>query len=327
MKTGVWQMRQVLIISLIVTFGLLSINGCALADQESGKEEYLNEIQIPCETSYENVDPCAQRTSFTYDGVGASGRDIGDEPWTYEQLLNNSYGSNGPYNHSRFDLMSATHIVIRATPMIDTTKCESFTVEFPSWAITADELADISRHFDFDNMGHFLCRVDVDVHEYIVGTGPPVLTVVHGEFGFPVSRDANPEEARVLEPLRDSMVGYMTDDFEGFEWVLWLHPSYTASLKLWMVRHSWDVQMQNGSEVVVVAPYAHYFNHFGYSPENDHLIVPSLGEFKSAIGEANRSRASRTGGRIGVFDDVPPLVTDANRISGYFANLTSSENN
>ena len=315
-------MNQAFKIAFIAAIGLLSMSGCELANQNLGEPEYLDEIQIPCEPLSEIVDPCAVRTDFMYDGVGASGRDIKNEPWTYEQLLNNSYGSSGPYDHSRFDLLSATHIVIRGTPRLDTTTCERYPVKFPSWAITSEELEDISRHVEVDNINHFLCRVQVEIHEYILGSGPPELTVAHGEFGFPVSRDPSAEELQMLEPLRDSIVDYMATQFEGIEWVLWLHPSYTTSLELWMIRHSWDVQKQEGGEVLVVAPYAQYFNHFGSSPENNHRILPTLDEFRAAISEANREREHRTDGRIGVFDDIPALVSDAHHISGYFAEAT-----
>ena len=103
--------------------------------------------------------------------------------------------------------------------------------------------------------------------------------------------------------------------------MLWLTPSYTTALEGWMVTRYWDLQHDTDLNVIVVSPYFEHFKREGYSPELHHRIAPTLDSFRVRLEQAFSARLVRTGGRIGVDEDTPKLVKDANFVEDYFREI------
>ena len=135
----------------------------------------------PCQyPSSVEIDPCAARTGFEVQGFVSSGKILEDEPHSYEELLNNSYGLVDPYDVPNDALMSAVHIVLRGKFKTGTMRCESYPLLFPQWVAPAEGGA-VLRPEDFEEHGvgtirHLLCHSDFEVHEYFsYPIGPPVF--------------------------------------------------------------------------------------------------------------------------------------------------------
>ena len=65
----------------------------------------------------------------------------------------------------------STHIVVRGTVLADTTRCAIYEVEEPEYVAEA-----IRRQFK--GWTHNFCFSDVRVNEYLLGVGPPMLSVI-----------------------------------------------------------------------------------------------------------------------------------------------------
>ena len=101
----------------------------------------------------------------------------------------------------------------------------------------------------------------------------------------------------------------------GREAVLFIGPSYRASVEAWMVFWTWDVERREDGVVVALHPYRHYFD----TRLNEHYAEMELPALTQAVTTAHQSRVAANGGRIGEDTDLPMLETDANRLRQYFS--------
>ncbi len=206
------------------------------------------------------------------------------------------------------------HLVIRATFLPNTTRCGLYERHFPAFA----DFSLPSEH------RAVLCFTDARVNDYLIGTGPSKLTMEsHGE--------------PILYGPGDSL-DWMEDlgtevaiAFEGKEKVMFLAPSSTTAVEAWSVIEYWDVQRANDI-VTVVAPFKEALERDGVidptgpedytrrdlTPEELALLEVPLDRFEKVIAAAAVRRAEATEGRIGVGDDLPMLITDANLLRPYY---------
>ena len=101
----------------------------------------------------------------------------------------------------------------------------------------------------------------------------------------------------------------------GREAVLFIGPSYRASVEAWMVFWTWDVERREDGVVVALHPYRHYFD----TRLNEHYAEMELPALTRAVTTAHQARVAANGGRIGEDTDLPMLETDANRLRQYFS--------
>ncbi len=101
----------------------------------------------------------------------------------------------------------------------------------------------------------------------------------------------------------------------GREAVLFIGPSYRASVEAWMVFWTWDVERREDGVVVALHPYRHYFD----TRLNEHYAEMELPTLTRAVTTAHQARVAANGGRIGEDTDLPMLETDANRLRQYFS--------
>ena len=285
---------------------------------------YLSATVPPCmPVKGAEPDSCAIRSGFEPQGLVPFGIDPGKEPRTFVEVLNAaSPDSAEPYRVTGIDLLRVKHIVVRGAVKQGSTRCESYPVLYPAWALSEDHSANGPGDFEHRSVGswrHLMCFSDVEIYEYFVGTGPPELIVAHDPLTLPYdSKDTYDSEvndvSKGIAEIASSVVG-------GNEWVFWLSPSHTSALVSWRVTEYWDVQKNEEDEVVVVSPDFDWFsklNDNGFELGRHSLLAPTIAEFRQGISKAHSDRTARTDGRIGVGTHTPTLVTDANRLSDYF---------
>jgi hypothetical protein len=123
--------------------------------------------------------------------------------------------------------------------------------------------------------------------------------------------------------------GIVAAEFEGREGVMFLSPSLTTAVEAWWMSDFWDLQ-QSGNNLNVVAPYKEAIELMieggfvpeeleeEFTPEKLALLEVSLANFVTTIVKGAATRVSETGGRIGIGDDLPMLITDANLLRPYY---------
>ena len=290
----------------IVLLGLLA---CSDGDSATASGQYLADPIPPC-TPVEGsaIDPCDPNAPPIESVVGGAPPPIGDTPRTLRDRLDESSASY------------VTHIILRGTYLPNTARC----------------IADVPVHFqphvgvefgaaELPNSRMFKCFIDVRANEYLVGSGPPTLSV--NVFSLPY----HPEGTNA-EHGRQVLEAYIDESYTGREDVLFLGPPAEVAIEAWQLMDRWNVERNEDDDtVVVVHPIIAQW--YVENPEvanrfRSRLLL-TLSAFKTAIVKANTLRVSETGGRVGTGEDLPDLVTDANNLSGYYADagvtLTPSE--
>ena len=299
-------------------------------DDRSREVTYLDVTTEPC--TYRPIyylDPCEWRDHFYYDGGVNHTSAFGEQPPTYEELLINSYGVYEVGAFPNVDFSTAIHIVARATFEPDTTDCAGYPLVFPEWSIEASESPHagtgddeaVSRTW---NIHHWGCFTSLRVHEYLIGRGPEVFTVLHANFAVPYDI----LETRSLDPYADQLAAYKNEialQYEGIEWVVWLAPSYSTAIESWAVYAYWDVQ-RLPALTRVVSPDLEHYQGTGISKSELNRLKPPLDEFRRDIKAANQSRLARTSGRVGVGPDTPHLVLDVHDLPDYYEEIGTLDN-
>ncbi len=221
----------------------------------------------------------------------------GKEPWTIRDDLDGGQGTG-----------SEGHIVVRAQFMPDTARC--------------------TRHHGYRHQAYravddrdawvLKCYADVHVASYIVGTGPPTLTLVIGHMTRPSRSDLpmpNFDAAGGVE-------GEKGDGLSGIESILFLGPSREFSTESWEVFGVWDLERQTNGRVTVVHLFRDYWlrEDAAYRPKVEMKPI----QFTLEARKAHRSRLADYGGLIdkdAMFvpnDALPHLVLDANKLHDFY---------
>lgn len=171
------------------------------------------------------------------------------------------------------------------------------------------------------------CFIDAQINEYLIGTGPPLLTIAVHSFPYGVDTDEPEDALEWAKPTQRSV----SQAFEGREGIIFLAPSSTTAVETWRAVEFWDVQ-QTGDTVTVVAPFKEVLEEHGLritdpskegyyrdlTSEELALLEVPLEEFEKIIADAATRRATATEGRIAIGEDLPMLITDANFLRPYY---------
>ena len=192
--------------------------------------EYLTEEIPPCEpVPGSSVDPCEPGASFMSSESGSVG--IGDAPRGLRYFLD----ADGQLK------VSVAHLVVRGAYLPGTVRCTDNGVRFrlPPYAAGVG-LGGLSSDIQLN------CYADVRVSAYVLGSGPPTLTVL---FDYHVSSVG--KEMRYMDELRSSLERVVIEGghfgrldvpeggIEGSEVILYVGPSIDASTEAWQVFGSW----------------------------------------------------------------------------------------
>ena len=225
--------------------------------------------------------------------------------------------------------IAVPHIVVRGTVQVDTTRCELYSVKLPSYSGTS---IDISENADY------YCFVDIGISEYLVGEGPPRLTIgIHREVIWPIDVDDWPDDVDdgLIQTLAHSRTQTATA-YEGRELVLFLQPTGSISVEAWepdWLFNIWFVQRTDDGIRAVAQEID-----LAATPEIRGQLDLPLTELETQIRTAATARTEhiaelasgtnvtqpsptgtiRINGGLGDLKPVPLIVTDANQLRAYY---------
>lgn len=205
----------------------------------------------------------------------------------------------------------APHIVIRGTVIPDTNRCGLYPTDFFDYVETDSYSSMLDPILDSFT---YLCFVEVRVNEYIVGEGPPELTVImYRYFLFSLYPEEWPSIGELYTDASNEISRY-----EGKEMIIFLGPIDTRAVEAWILldykRGWWFVQRKNNETPRAVA----WSIDRATTDELRRQLDLPLDELIHQIKEAAKERITLTGGRIGFDPSLPMLVTDANMLQNFY---------
>ena len=200
------------------------------------------------------------------------------------------------------------HIVLRGTYLPNTVRCTGGDPYRPPPHL-AEEWAEQS----------FKCYIDVRVNAYLLGTGPPNLTVLMF-IDYVYSAAA---EVGIVEEYKQDLETLFGDAFPGLEHVMFLGPPDDLSSEAWRFMGYWDVQRREDGTVVAIHPERDLWRQLRPNEYGQHLAVleMELPAFTQALTTANQARVSEYGGHIGADPSLPMLLTDVHDLREYYVNV------
>ena len=259
---------------------------------------YLDRIIPPCTVQFGNQDPCSNKLLARVEmlSVNAAPPYLPNEIPTFEQLL----------IREGYDARYTPHIVVRGVVVPDTTRCAAY-LFIPAKYMRKDT----------NGLYHYYCFADLAISEYMVGSGPPILTVsIHREnlWGIDVN---NLESIKEATQHLDDPRARTANAYEGRELVLFLDLPFTIAVESWNAGWNfivWSVQRNESNEIRAIAE---DIRHARTDEQRARLNIP-LAELTRKVKEADAKRMTITEGRIGIDKDLPMLVTDANFLQDFY---------
>lgn len=312
----VYSRRIILFLALVLL--LLVLQSCGTQDVDNVRWDatslYLEEVVPPCVPLWDSShDPCPVEVPPIVDvhSIAGSSRRWPSQGFTWTEIL---------LGHYTFTL--ATHLVVRGEAKFDTTRCETYPLRLESFWY--DMFPDVNLYFMENSGPYHHCYIDIGVKEYIVGSGPPVLTVsMHREslgWGLDFNDWPDVEKDRYIKEFLDDPQSRVATAYEGKELILFLNISSTIAVESFEVMGPiadlWFVQ-KDGDEIRAVAQDIRYAT----EERRSRLDLP-LDDLTEQLKKAATERASITDGRIGSAPyPLPLLVTDANHLRDYFISV------
>ena len=209
------------------------------------------------------------------------------------------------------------HIVVRGTVLPNTIRCGMYPFILPNY-----ESPDLQR--TYEDYLEYYCFADVRINEYIVGTGPPQLTIsifqgtalgdladwgvteIGGTGGEELARYMNYPLVQ-LDPV-----------YGGREMILFLKISFTTAVETWLVLSGsvWFLQ-RDGDDIRAVS------DQIPWARTNEHhrQLDRPLADLIREIERAAEDRATINGGRIGPDPSMPLFVADANKLVDFYETI------
>ena len=280
--------------------------------------EYLSHEIPPCTPAEgATVGPCEQGVGRIETG-GSASRDIGsDRPFTVREILDGLDEAPSSFT---------AHIVVRATHLPNTVRCEPTSVDRAATWTGFDD-------YKHDGLSAIQCFSDVRANAYIVGSGPSTMTVMvalinyWGQVMPAASIAARVRDAEMVlraggnRPLISAPEG----GIGGREAVLFLSPALDHSYEVWQSWDQWYVQRNDDGSIVALhpdrEPWLRREARTG-TPYRSQVEIP-LETLIAEVQAAHTARLTEYGGRIGpattyyTAEELPMLVTDANMLHSY----------
>ncbi len=271
--------------------------------------KYLTEEIPPCTPAPgSSVDPCEPDVAQASAGDGSY--TIGPEPRDMRVFLGGERLT-----------VSVAHLVVRGTYLPGTVRCTAGGDRFRSppylsWDLSTNAIK---------------CYADVRVNAYVLGSGPPTLTVLVWDFDYWFTW-----EQGVVEEWRSSLEGVLTEggDFEysyfsapgggitGREMVLFVGPAIDASAEAWEVFRTWDVERREDGTAVAVHPFKDDWRDYTDDYQTYRSVLEmELPAFKQAVTEAHQERLTEYGGRTAANPTYPMLVSDAHDLTEFMESI------
>lgn len=289
---------------------MVLLAGCARASNSTSTETvplYLEEVVPPCVPTESEPDPCppdlpAPIVESNRQGLTAVA--MLEVPSFAERLLWDS----------DVDGTVSVHIVVRGTVKTNTTRCDIYNAKVADYVVKEYKIVRVVDQYLVD-FSDYSCFAEVAVKEYIVGEGPPTLTVITYQRGFHKS-SLDPEGK-----LSDSQLEYYdlktkAIAYEGREIIFLLGPAPSIEVEAWAGLgggNMWFLQQtEDGIRAIAENyPYAVLEEH------RQKLNLP-LDKLIEDIKQAAKNRDSLTDGRIGIDPNLPMYITDANHLRDHY---------
>ena len=298
------------IISLVPITDITVVTTLAKAvrynEMERPTISYLKDTISPCTpVDKSSQDPCEFGTPPVVETASSEGSIPGwplrdDMPPSFTGMLLGEVASE-------YYPQAVPHIVVRGTVIPNTTRCELYPLRTFPYSTS-----------QIQGVEHYHCFANVKIKEYIVGTGPPELTVsLHREslVGLDVDDWSNIKEDVEMNYLDDPQLRTAIA-YEGRELIIFLKPPSTIAVESWTrgwLFALWFVQRM-GDEIRAVASNIRYAR---TEEQRNRLDLP-LNEFTRQVKQAAEERVTITGGRLGIDASLPLLITDANHLREHY---------
>ena len=202
-----------------------------------------------------------------------------------------------------------THLVLRGVVQDNSTRCDYFPILFPIFA--SDDMKEGMSSFKY--LYDYHCFVDVAVSEYIIGEGPPVMTISVNR--NTITKYVIDELEKDPEELLNYPRSWTAEAYEGREIVVFLSTSITFAVETWAVTGVWFLQRTDDNLIQAVS-----LDRDAVPEElKDDRIMP-LDELITSAKQAAEERDKLTNGRLGVATRLPLLITDAYDLREYYIN-------
>ena len=264
---------------------------------------YLEETVPPCTPlNQDRPNPCESggssprtRTSGSY-----SSASLPDVLPTISEMINELHPAMTP------------HIVVRATGLPDTTRCDGlYPVQITNFEPKDSWLS---------NIFHYYCFTDFKINEYIIGDGPSNLTIQlnAGSVSLADPDDLETADEQWVKETFDLPDPESASEYEGKELIIILGMSGNISVETWSPQgfyySMWYITRENNElRAISVA-----MDRWARTPEHRQQMNRPLDELIQEIKQAIETRATQTGGRIGMDLSLPLLITDANNLQDFY---------
>ena len=291
MPMSPWLLAVACSVSLLI----LSTASCVSDETNSSEIRFVDGVRPACApVPGSDRDPCQREfTPISLPGQNSAGHGLKvpplpvDPEWLYRQ----EWSRQG---------VTTPQVVLRGVVAQNSARCS----EVGAYHIGSDWYGLIEQD---SATARIVCHVDVDVSEYLVGSGPSRLTIIpywHRSVPTDTSGYGTSEYfAEMTSPIRDGL--------EGFEFVFELALPHDLAWGEWVHVHSWDLLRRPDGTIVGRAIMWTLFE--GTTDVTDWEIP--LDELQSKLKAAHAKVAAEHGGRISDEPDSPMLVTDAGRDS------------
>ena len=280
------------------------------APQADAGPEYLQQDIPPC-TPVENSDrePCGPAIPTVE--TSTASLTTRDDPVTIRWMLGefHAYLDNGvmlPARTSPYVGHFSGHMVVRATYLPGTVRCESnraYRVLYENGL--APELV-----WATDTLHNVQCFVDVRVNSYILGNGPPRMTVLAAEVRYQQPSVPTAEQDAVAARHEQELEGQGVNEIAGREAVLFIGPAFDYGVKVWEVHWTWGVNKLDDGTVMILHP--RWSQWLGAKHRSQ--VEMTLADFTAAVQTAHATRTANLGGRAGTAPAAPMVVLDANKL-------------
>ena len=272
---------------------------------------YLTEEIPPCTPiSGSSIDPCDSDAVPFEASIAQYSPELGDEPLSIREMLDST---TPPIN--------VRHLMLRGTYAPGTVRCTSDGhLRLPSYL--PNEAHDASDERSFK------CYIDIRVNAYILGSGPPILTVLLFIDYYSIRTYASyTDEDRTVQGLieedRQSLEKLFGSLIPGREHIMFLGPPADLSSEAWRFMGYWDVQRRKDGTVIAVHPDRDHWRRLKPDEYQEHLnalevAIPAL---KLQVTEAHQARVIEYSGRIGTDKSLPMLLMDANQLRQYYTSV------
>ena len=305
------EIRRVTVLALLIVLLLVAACGSEPSNTTLEYTGYLTSEIPPCSpVEGSSVDPCDPDAGQV--GGGEASYELGSEPTGMGEHLNSTP-------------VHVAHLVVRGTYLPGTVRCTSDVHLFrpPAYSYT-----DLDEWEFVQWLKSVKCYTDVRVNEYILGSGPPTLTILMLKLPYRGYMEMDEiEESRIAMERAIIEGGYHNHvmipegGMLGREMALFLGPSIDVQAQSWRVMTWWEIERrEDDGKVVAVHPERDRWRHT--SPDDYQTyrstLEMELPAFRQSVTAAHQARLTAHGGRTGPDEDFPMLETDANRLTEFF---------